>query len=76
LIFFFISECFYHEGNTEEENNGSAGKQDGGESGRLYSARPQPFLEQVSGHIYIKDDVNGFSSTSDICFIVPTVLEL
>jgi hypothetical protein len=30
-----------------------------------YSA---PFLHQAAGQIF-KDDVNGFSSTSDICFI-------
>jgi hypothetical protein len=31
---------------------------------------PHPFLQQASGKIF-KDDVNCFSSTSDICFIVP-----
>jgi hypothetical protein len=28
-----------------------------------------PFLQQASGKIY-KDDVNGLSSTSDICFMI------
>ncbi len=29
---------------------------------------PYPFQQQVSGQIF-KDDMNGFSSTSDICFM-------
>ncbi len=39
------------------------------EKGRCYSSRPHLCLQQASGYI-IKDDVNGFSSTSDICFMV------
>ncbi len=39
-----------------------------GESVR-YSARPHPFLQQASGQIF-KDDIDGFSSISDICFMV------
>jgi hypothetical protein len=38
--------------------------------GRRYSARPHSFLQQVSGQIF-KADVNGFSFTSDICFMAP-----
>jgi hypothetical protein len=30
---------------------------------------PHPFLQQASGEIF-EDDVNGFSSTADICFMV------
>jgi hypothetical protein len=30
---------------------------------------PHPFLQKTYGQIF-KDDVNGFSSTSDICFMV------
>jgi hypothetical protein len=30
---------------------------------------PYPFLQQASGRIFKKDDVNGFSSISDICFM-------
>jgi hypothetical protein len=45
---------------------GPDGKLGGGEGGRCYSiATP---LSTASGHIF-KDDVNGFSSTSDICFM-------
>jgi hypothetical protein len=33
-----------------------------------YSVHPLPFLQQAFEHLY-KDDVNGFSSTSDICFM-------
>ncbi len=40
----------------------------GEEGGRSYFARPHPFIQQVSGHIF-KDDMNRFSSTSDICFL-------
>jgi hypothetical protein len=32
---------------------------------------PTPFLQEASGQIY-KDDVNGFSSTSDIYFTLLT----
>ncbi len=35
--------------------------------GRHYSACPHPFLQQAFGQ---KDDVDGFSSTSDICFML------
>jgi hypothetical protein len=47
---------------------GSAG---GGEGARrrLDSARPHLFLQQTLGRIF-KDDVNGFSSTSDICVLL------
>ncbi len=31
-------------------------------------ARPHPFQQQASGQIF-KDDVNGFPSISDICFM-------
>jgi hypothetical protein len=34
-----------------------------------YSARSQPFLQQASGQVY-KDDVTGFSSFLNICFMV------
>jgi hypothetical protein len=40
----------------------------GGVWGR-YSACPHPFLQQASGHI---DDVNGFTSTAEICFMLET----
>ncbi len=30
---------------------------------------PHPFLQQASGEIF-EDDVNGFSSIADICFMV------
>jgi hypothetical protein len=33
------------------------------------SAHPHPFLQQASGQIF-KDDVNGFSSISDISYMV------
>jgi hypothetical protein len=36
---------------------------------RCYSGRPNLFLQQASGQI-VKDDVNGFSSTSDIYFML------
>jgi hypothetical protein len=39
----------------------------GGGGGWRYSARPLRFLQQASGQI--KDDVNGFSSSSEICFM-------
>ncbi len=48
--------------------HGSAEKQGGGER-RSYSTHPHPFLQQASGQVF-KDDVNGFSSTSDICFMI------
>ncbi len=32
---------------------------------------PIPFYKQASGHRYLKNEVNGFSSSSDICFMVP-----
>ncbi len=37
--------------------------------GRCYLACPRPFLHKDSGQIF-KDDVNVFSATSDICFMV------
>jgi hypothetical protein len=37
-------------------------------AGGRYSPRPHPFFLQASGQI-IKDDVNGFTSTSDMCFV-------
>ncbi len=37
--------------------------------GRRYSPVPHPFLQQASGQIF-KDDVNGFSSISDISYMV------
>jgi hypothetical protein len=40
---------------------------------RNYSTRRHPSLLQASGRIF-KDDVNGFSSTSDICFMGISVL--
>ncbi len=36
--------------------------------GERYFVRPRPFLQQASGYIF-NDDVNGFSSISDICLI-------
>jgi hypothetical protein len=36
---------------------------------------PPSFLQQVSGKIF-KDDVNGFSSTSDICFVIVCELKI
>ncbi len=41
----------------------------GEKGGGRFSSRPRPFLRQASGHIF-KDDVNGFSSTSAICFML------
>jgi hypothetical protein len=65
---------YIHGGNSEENANGyvvfklnllgSAGKQ----SGWRHSLSPHPFLQQASGQMY-KDDVNGFSSQMDICFM-------
>jgi hypothetical protein len=44
----------------------------GGCRGRHYSARPPPLsTEQAPGQIF-EDDVNGFSSTSVICFMSQT----
>ncbi len=46
--------------------HGSAGKKGGGEGGEEYNynAPPPPFYKQASGQAF-KDDVNGFSSTSE-----------
>jgi hypothetical protein len=41
------------------------------EEGRRYSARPSLFYKKASRQIF-KDDVNSFSSTSDMCFMVTT----
>jgi hypothetical protein len=64
---YILTSCT-HKGNTEEEKNGSrrlymkyAGKRDCGE--REECITPTPFLQQV-----FKDDVNGFSSSSDTVF--------
>jgi hypothetical protein len=38
-----------------------------------YSARPYPFLQLASGQ---KDDVNGFSSFSDICFMLVYIFQV
>jgi hypothetical protein len=40
-----------------------------GRKGDVTSPANTPFYKQASGHIF-KDDVNGFSSTSGICFMV------
>jgi hypothetical protein len=37
--------------------------------GKAFLHPPHPFLQQASGEIF-EDDVNGFSSTADICFMV------
>jgi hypothetical protein len=41
----------------------------GREGSRHYSAHPTSYYKQVSGQIY-KDDVNGFSSTLNISFML------
>jgi hypothetical protein len=55
----FIFETVDPEGNPEEENNGSA--------------CPHSFLRQAFGQI-LKDDVDSFSSTSDISFMTDIYL--
>ncbi len=45
-------------GNTEEENNGYV----------VFKLNSHNLLQQASGQIF-KDYMNGFSSTSDICFM-------
>ncbi len=41
----------------------------GVEGGRRYSACPQPFLSRIWTENIKKNDVNGFSSISDICLV-------
>ncbi len=43
--------------------------------GRLYSVHPQHFLLQAFGQIF-KEDVIGFFSTSEICFMPPFPLNI
>jgi hypothetical protein len=50
----------------EEPNHTTARKR--------YSARPHPFLLQASGQNF-KDDVNGFPSSSDICFMKQKIVK-
>ncbi len=52
-----------------ENAHGSAGKQGGGEGGGATPPSPTPFDSRLLNR-YLKDDVNGFSSTKDICFVV------
>jgi hypothetical protein len=78
IIYTLIFTERYHEGKetsssritaTSSSKEMSMDDISGIEEGRRYSARPHPFLQQASGQIF-KDDVNGFSSTSHMCFIV------
>ncbi len=71
-----------HEGNTEEENSGYVVFEEyvqdqlgnrvvvRGEGVKIRPLAPPLFLYQASEQI-LKDDVNGFSSTSDIGFMIP-----
>jgi len=65
---------YNHEGNTDEEKNGYVvfklnirGSWEKGKGKALLRSR-QPFLQQASGQIF-EDDVNGFSTTTDIFFV-------
>jgi hypothetical protein len=62
-----------HEGNTEEEITVTSSLNKMGKRmmvrGETFLAHPLPFLQQAFGQIF-KDDVNGFSSISDISFMV------
>ncbi len=71
-----------HVGNTEEENNGNVvlklnistdqpGTTVGWGRGGCYSTRIHLFVQQASRQIF-KDDVNGFSSTLDVSFMLYT----
>jgi hypothetical protein len=44
----------------------------GWDRGSHYSVSFHPFLQKASGQIF-KDDVNGFSSNTDICFMTPSL---
>ncbi len=73
-----------HDGNTEEQINGyvvfewniqgSDGKAGEGGGGGRWGAdtqlSPTPFYVQQAFEQISKDDVNGFSFTSDTCFMV------
>ncbi len=77
---------YVHEGNTEEVNNGyvvsewnihgSAGKWGAEKEGEALLRPPPPLSTAVFSGQISKDDVNGFPSTSDICFIVRYFLQI
>jgi hypothetical protein len=66
-VVFKLYTCIMH-GSGEKYRGGDGGE--GRYSAPRYSTPPfpTPFLQQASGQIF-KDDVNGFPSALDICFM-------